>query len=342
MSDELLNKEKELHRLNKELEIKTRHVLEEIKSIADQQIHHNKSSRQNDVTPHTKDMDIKNVQYSMIINNKLLPNVTTKLNNGSLHTLTEETPNLLKQNVSNFQNQNEGNKVNEIVSYEGNGAESKALINFLKTKLNMLHDEFKMIQLEYKNKVNYCEKLENENKKLNCCKSKLHKQITLLKETITKLENNNSNLHDQNLALNTENSNLKKDVEELRKEIKTLNHQLNNYDLRLNRSLEENEKLKNTIKFIHLEEKELRDQIRQIQEDKRQGIKHLERQRLELLQAFKKQLLLIDNLKKQNEFIIAVEHMHLLEEDFSKLLLGSNPMVTLDADFERQIRAPSS
>ncbi|XP_014613909.1 PREDICTED: uncharacterized protein PFB0765w [Polistes canadensis] len=341
MSDELLNKEKELHRLNKELEIKTRHVLEEIRSIADQQIH-NKSSRQNDVTPHTKDMGIKNVEYSMIINNKLLPNVTTKLNAGSLHTLTEETPNLLKQNVANFQNQNDGNKVNdEIVSYEGNGAENKAVINFLKTKLNMLHNEYKVIQLEYKNKVNYCEKLENENKKLNCCKSKLHKQITLLKETITKLENNNSNLHDQNLALNTENSNLKKDLEELRKEIKTLNHQLNNYDLRLNRSLEENEKLKSTIKFIHLEEKELRDQIRQIREDKRQGIKHLEKQRLELLQAFKKQLLLIDNLKKQNEFIIAVEHMHLLEEDFSKLLLGGHPMVTID-DFERQIRAPSS
>lgn len=45
---------------------------------------------------------------------------------------------------------------------------------------------------------------------------------------------------------------------------------------------------------------ELRDQIRKLQEDKRQGIKHLEKQRLELLQAFKKQLLLIDNLKKQN------------------------------------------
>ncbi|XP_015177691.1 PREDICTED: myb-like protein I [Polistes dominula] len=212
MSDELLNKEKELHRLNKELEIKTRHVLEEIRSIADQHIHNN-SSRQNDVTPNTKGMDIKNVQYSMIINNKLLPNITSELNASSLHTLTEETPNLLKQNViTNLQNQNQGNQVNEKnVLHEENGTENKALINFLKTKLNMLHNEFKVIQLEYKNKVNDCEKLENENKKLDCNKSKLNKQITLLKETITKLENNNSNLHNQNLALNNENSNLKKE-----------------------------------------------------------------------------------------------------------------------------------
>lgn len=52
--------------------------------------------------------------------------------------------------------------------------------------------------------------------------------------------------------------------------------------------------------FLYLCMQELRDQIRKLQEDKRQGIKHLEKQRLELLQAFKKQLLLIDNLKKQN------------------------------------------
>ncbi|KAI4498278.1 hypothetical protein M0802_006764 [Mischocyttarus mexicanus] len=319
MSDELLNKEKELHRLNKELEIKTRHVLEEIKSITDQQTYNN-SSRQYNVTPFTKGKT--NLEYSVITNNKLLSNNATESNVDSLNTLTEDTSTLLKKNVKNQQNhQNDGNKGNEIVLYEGNNTDNKSLINFLQTKLNMVHNEFKVIQVEYKNKANYCEKLESENKKLNCCKSKLHNQIASLKETITKLENNNSNLHDQNLALNTENTNLKKDLEELRKEIKTLNQQLNNYDLRLNRSLEENEKLKNNIKFINLEEKELRDQIRKLQEDKRKEINHLEKKYLQLLQVFKKQSLLIDNLKKQKELMMAVQHMHLSEEDFSKLLL---------------------
>ncbi|XP_046825633.1 asparagine-rich protein isoform X1 [Vespa crabro] len=320
MSDKLLIKEKELYRLNKALEIKTRHVLEEIKSITDRRIHDN-SSRQNNDTHNTTDRNKRNSEYSMNTNNKLLQNITIERNPVSLDTLTEGTSNLSKQNFENFRNQNGANKVNEIVLYEGNSPENKALINFLKSKIDMLYNELKVIQVEYKNKVNDCERLEGENKKLDCCKLKLHNQVASLKETVTKLENNNSNLHEQNLASNTENSNLKKDIEGLRKEIKTLNNQLNNYDLRLNRSLEENEKLKNTIKFNHFEEKELRDQIRKLQEDKRQGIKHLEKQRLELLQAFKKQLLLIDNLKKQNAFMTAVEHMQLVEEDFSKLLL---------------------
>lgn len=163
--------------------------------------------------------------------------------------------------------------------------------------------------------------MENENKKLDCSKLKLFNQLESLKETIAKLENNNADLHSQSLALNIENLNLKKDVEGLKKEIKMLNHQLSNYNIRLNRSVEENEKLKNTIKFDRLEEKELRDQIRKIKEDKKQEIKYLEKQRLELHRAFKKQQLLIDNLKKQNAFMIAFEHVQLTEEDFSKLLL---------------------
>ncbi|XP_046825634.1 putative uncharacterized protein DDB_G0286901 isoform X2 [Vespa crabro] len=275
MSDKLLIKEKELYRLNKALEIKTRHVLEEIKSITDRRIHDN-SSRQNNDTHNTTDRNKRNSEYSMNTNNKLLQNITIERNPVSLDTLTEGTSNLSKQNFENFRNQNGANKVNEIVLYEGNSPENKALINFLKSKIDMLYNELKVIQVEYKNKVNDCERLEGENKKLDCCKLKLHNQVASLKETVTKLENNNSNLHEQNLASNTENSNLKK---------------------------------------------ELRDQIRKLQEDKRQGIKHLEKQRLELLQAFKKQLLLIDNLKKQNAFMTAVEHMQLVEEDFSKLLL---------------------
>lgn len=149
---------------------------------------------------------------------------------------------------------------------------------------------------------------------------KLDNQLGSLKDTMVKLESSNADLQSQNLALNVENLNLKKDIEGLKKEIKKLNCQLNNYDLRLNRSLEENEKLKNTIKFDCLEEKELRDQVRKLKQDKKQEIKHLEKQCLKLHRAFNKQLLLIDNLKKQNAFMIALERVQLIEEDFSKFL----------------------
>lgn len=96
MSDKLLIKEKELYRLNKELEIKTRHVLEEIESIADRRIYNN-SSKQNNDTPNTTDRDKRNSEYSMNTNNKLLQNITIERNPVSLHNLTEGTSNLSKQ-----------------------------------------------------------------------------------------------------------------------------------------------------------------------------------------------------------------------------------------------------
>jgi hypothetical protein len=43
----------------------------------------------------------------------------------------------------------------------------------------------------------------------------------------------------------------------------------------------------------------LREQIRKIQEEKRLALKNSEKQRTEIFQAFKKQVQLVDNLKKQ-------------------------------------------
>lgn len=49
---------------------------------------------------------------------------------------------------------------------------------------------------------------------------------------------------------------------------------------------------------------ELLKQIRKVQDDKELAIKNLEEQRWKLSQAFKKQTLLVDNLKKQNVCIV--------------------------------------
>ncbi|XP_011706579.1 PREDICTED: testis-expressed sequence 9 protein-like, partial [Wasmannia auropunctata] len=109
-------------------------------------------------------------------------------------------------------------------------------------------------------------------------------------------------------------------LEGFRKEIRTLNQQSTNLDIRLNRSLESNEKLRNALKCSQIEEKELRNQIRKLQEDKKLAIKNLEKQRSELVQAFKKQTLLVDNLKKQNIHLMANGQISLTKEDFAKLL----------------------
>jgi hypothetical protein len=70
-------------------------------------------------------------------------------------------------------------------------------------------------------------------------------------------------------------------------------------EVRLNRSLEELEKLRTVIHNHERDDKELRDLTRKKDEEVATVIKRLEKQKSELLLGFKKQMQLIDNLKKQ-------------------------------------------
>lgn len=45
---------------------------------------------------------------------------------------------------------------------------------------------------------------------------------------------------------------------------------------------------------------ELKTQIRKLEEDRKLTVNHLGKQLSELIQVFKKQMLIVDNLKKQN------------------------------------------
>lgn len=197
---------------------------------------------------------------------------------------------------------------------------NKAINNFLKAKIDILQNELDVIRTEYKKKTDYCTVIESENKSSEEHKHKLQNQVEALKETVVKLEKANSDLRMNSQTVATENSALRKDVDELKKQVRLLQQQLNNYDIRLNRSFEDNDKLRNTLKCLNIEEKELRSQIRKLDEEKRLAIKKLEKQKSEVIQAFKKQTLLVDNLKKQNACLAASGKIQFTEEDFSRLL----------------------
>lgn len=70
-------------------------------------------------------------------------------------------------------------------------------------------------------------------------------------------------------------------------------------EVRLNRSLEELEKLRTIMHNHERDDKELRDVTRKKSDEVTAVMKRLEKQKSELLLGFKKQMQLIDNLKKQ-------------------------------------------
>jgi hypothetical protein len=89
------------------------------------------------------------------------------------------------------------------------------------------------------------------------------------------------------------------ELETLKKELRTAVQTLKANEMRLNRSLEELEKLRTIVHNHERDDKELRDLARKKEDKVAVVMKQLDKQKSELLLGFKKQMQLIDNLKKQ-------------------------------------------
>jgi hypothetical protein len=91
-------------------------------------------------------------------------------------------------------------------------------------------------------------------------------------------------------------------------------------EVRLNRALEEVEKYKSSLQKAKSESKDSSDQERKKAERLASENKRLEKQKSELMAAFKKQLKLIDILKRQKMHIEAAKLLSFSEEEFVKAL----------------------
>lgn len=305
MSDDLLAKEKEFRRLNHELQQKTHDMIEEVDSVI-----------------HAPDGLFNNASQSYL--NFLTKDVkTVHSKDNTLKTDKQSRPldGIVEIPSENINNCNKCQCILQTSLKKDNSVENNAVVTLLKGKIDMLYKELQAIQLKYNEMCDRSKELEIENKKLDNIKIKLYNQRRTLNDTITKLENRNSDTISNHQALSNENAALKKNLENLKKELNMLSQESTNYNVRLNRSLESNEKLRNELKCRQIEEKELRNTIRKLEESQKEVVKHLERQRNYLVHALERQMLLVDNLKKQNIYLISNEEIRLTEEDFAKLLL---------------------
>ena len=88
----------------------------------------------------------------------------------------------------------------------------------------------------------------------------------------------------------------------------------------MNRALEEVEKLKLALREAKISETGKNDSIRRDLDRMSEENNKLERQRNELLQAFKKQMKLIDVLKRQKMHIESAKLLAFTEDEFVKTL----------------------
>lgn len=109
-------------------------------------------------------------------------------------------------------------------------------------------------------------------------------------------------------------------MEIYRKQFKQSQIDSNTNGVRLQRHLDEIDKLKQILKQNQTETKELREMNRSQYNDLTIKIRKLEQHKSALIGAFKKQLILIDNLKRQKRHLEMARMIQFSDSEFAKLL----------------------
>ncbi|KAE8750674.1 hypothetical protein FOCC_FOCC002654 [Frankliniella occidentalis] len=269
--------------------------------------------------------------------------------------LEERTSRILKEidaakgkaGLSNDANQ--GNNVEDPLAIRSNGLGYEATNRLLRAKLTILNKEVDTLRQDYKNKSEESRKLSADLTRCEEEGARLESSLSVARDTSASLQSKLESVSQQLSQSQAENMSLNKVIESknslklvhifvmylarvmfklgmsqelvsLKKELKSQKQQSSAIELRLNRALEDIEKLRNTAKQAQLQVKEERESQRKAGDQLQSKIKSLERQRTELTSVCTKQSHLIDNLRRQKVHLEVTRFVSTAETEFDNIL----------------------
>jgi hypothetical protein len=120
--------------------------------------------------------------------------------------------------------------------------------------------------------------------------------------------------------LRTENNRLQKEVESLKRLVTDAENKSTTRELKMKRALEDFYKMKNALSESNINSGRKWDESDDLIRTLRENIRELETQKKDLITGFKKQMLLIDVLKKLKEHLEACIKLEVVDKDFSTAL----------------------
>ncbi|KAF4682652.1 Testis expressed 9 [Perkinsus olseni] len=202
-------------------------------------------------------------------------------------------------------------------------ASLRGTIKFQKARIQALQEELNSAVKGASERGRELNELKEENKTLNEGNGKLTRRCGALEKENDKLLSKATKQEERAKGLDEELHEVKKDLEQLRIVHRKVEHESRAKDTRISRITEELEKAKAAVREARSKHKD------ETVHDKRETdrmlgeIRKLERQRAELIGAFKKQMKLIDILKRQKIHVEAARLLSFTEEEFiSALELG--------------------
>ncbi|XP_017259616.1 testis-expressed protein 9 isoform X2 [Kryptolebias marmoratus] len=197
---------------------------------------------------------------------------------------------------------------------------SDAQMRVLKAKLRIMQEELDQLSCEYYKRDDENVKLSAKMKELEEDRARLQRTTNIQQTQIEKHKALAEESAKKCEALQLQVSALQKETENMNRSQKQAAALHGTVEVRLNRALEEVERLKSQLDKTKQMNKDKRSEEHQSKENLLAENKMLKKQKAELIVGFKKQLRLIDILKRQKMHFEAAKLLSFTEEEFMKAL----------------------
>uniref|UniRef100_A0A674EZ84 Testis expressed 9 n=1 Tax=Salmo trutta TaxID=8032 RepID=A0A674EZ84_SALTR len=212
------------------------------------------------------------------------------------------------------------NLMEDIMPSVGDEMGSDAQIRFLKAKLCVMQEEFNRLSYECNKKDDTNSSLSTNIKEVEEDRARLQKTANIQQTQIEKHRALAEESNRKGDGLQQQVTALQKEIEGLKRAQKQAATNHSAIEVRLNRALEEVERSKTQLTKLKQMSKDTADQEHKTIETLKAENKKLEKQKAELIVGFKKQLKLIDILKRQKMHFEAAKMLSFTEEEFMKAL----------------------
>lgn len=200
------------------------------------------------------------------------------------------------------------------------GMGTEAQIVFYRSRVQALEAQIKNLIEESKNKEKQLGEYHKLTKEMNLIKKQNQSKSTAYEKQIERMKKEIATSQSKNESLQKTILELKNEIDSLKSNRPISNAPSGGNDVRYLRAIEELEKLKTQNKELRKEQKEKLDNARKEQDRIEQHNKKLERQKQEIMNAFNKQMKLIDILRRQKIHLEAAKMLNFSEQEFAKAL----------------------
>ncbi|XP_072471919.1 testis-expressed protein 9 isoform X2 [Notamacropus eugenii] len=201
---------------------------------------------------------------------------------------------------------------------------TEAQIRFLKAKLRVMQEELDSLVYDCNKKEDEVRNLKTSLKDINEDRVRMERTINIQQSQIEKYKTLSEEANKKCDGFQQQLTAVEKELDNRKKLQKQASSSQSAIEVRLNRALEDVEKYKLELNKIKQNNKDLANEEHKKMEELKTENKKLEKQKGELMTGFKKQLKLIDILKRQKMHIEAAKMLSFTEEEFMKALEWGN------------------